>query len=365
MKQNTVFVAFAMLVALSAPAFSQEKDTIKLKKEAKPREVQIIEESYKSIACQIGSAKTQFLWKEIETVEYGNRPKDLAAGVSAVKKSEYAEGLKLLDKVRGQKDLRPIFKQQALFYYAQAAESEGKIEEAIKAYQQLLGEFKQSRYLNKANDRIVACLVAQKKFDEAQKVIAAAKQEATAAKLDDELIREFDLLECTLLENSGKLAEAANAYEKLAGAAGSNATIADLARIGAARAAVAKGGDAGKARATYDQVISNAKEDTSPIVMAAAYNGLGEVQLAEARKDKKAEKAHEALFSVLRGYVVYFPGDNDRTGEYERSMFLSAQAFDLLASLTTDEAAKKQHQDRAKEKKEELSARFPLSPYRR
>lgn len=367
MKPTTTALTLALVFSFAGPGFSQEKDSIKLKKEAKAREgIQILEENYKSVSCQIGGgAKTLFLWKEIETIEYGGRPKDLTQGISAVKKGEFAEGLKLLDKMRTQANLRPVFKQQALFYYAQAAESEGKIEEAIKSYQQLLSEFKQGRFLGKANDRIVACLVAGKKFDEAQKVLATAKKEATDNKLDDELIREFDLLECTLLESAGKLVEAANAYEKLAAAAGGNATIADLARVGAARAAVAKGGDPGKAKATYEEVINKANDQTSAIVLAAAWNGLGEVQLSDAKKEKKAEKAQEALFSFLRGYVVYFPGDNERTSEYERSIFYAGQAFDLLAGLTTDEAAKKQNQERAKEKFQELSGRFPLSPFRR
>lgn len=355
-----------LIAAAAAPALAQEKAVLKSKKDAKPKEVTVLEENYKSVVVQLPGAggKVPYLWKEIETLDYQNKPKELAAGIAAVKKGEFEEGIKLLAKFKGQQNLSGVFRQQALFYIAQAAESLSppNLEEAIATYKQLLQEFKQSRYLQKANDRIVACLVASKKYDEAQKTLAATRNEAVNAKLDEELLREIDFLEASLLEMQNKPAEAANAFEKLSAAAASTPMIADLARVGAMRCQMQKGGDASKAKAVYEDVISKAGEATSHLVLAAAWNGLGEVQLLEGRKDRKPEKIQEALYSVLRGVVLYFPGENDRTSEYERSLFLSAQAFKALADLATDEGVKKLNQQRYGEKIQELKNRYPLSP---
>lgn len=363
MKPRIAVVGLLGIVLGAAPAFAQERANIKSRREPKPREISVVEETYKGVVYSVGAGgRGTYLWKEIESLDYVSRPKELSQGIAAVRKGEYEEGLKLLQRFKAEKGLSPVFRQQALFRCAQAAESTGRVEEAIATYRQLLSDFKQSRFLQQANDRIVACLVATKKFDEAQKALAASRQAAIEARLDEELLREFDFLEAGLLESRGKLSEAANAYEKLSAAASSNPLVADLARIGAARCQYQKAGDASKAKAVCEEVINKANEGTSPVVMAAAWNGLGEVQLQEGRKDRKADKVREALFSVLRGVVQYFPAEHDRTIEYERSLFLSGQAFKSLADLTTDETQKKLNLLRAGEKLQELKNRYPLSP---
>ncbi len=368
MNWKTIFVGCTISVVALSPVFAQqEKDTVRVKKDPKPKEVSILEENYKGVTYSLGAGgKTVLLWKEIESIDYSSRPKELTQAIAQIKRGDSQEALAALRNFKSQQSLRPIYRQQALFYLAQAAETSNPphLDEAITNYRDLLKEFKQSRFLGKANAGIVTCLIATKKYDEATKAIEAARQEATAAKLDDELLRELDLLGCGLLENQGKFVEAANAYDKLAAAVTTaNSDLATLAKIGSARCLVKKGDDPSKARAVFTDAIQKADENSSPVVLAAAWNGLGEIQLAEGRKEKKVDKIQEALYSFLRGVVLYFPGENDRTSEFERSLYYTSEAFRSLAEQSKEEEQKKLYQQRASEKLKDLESRFPLSSF--
>jgi len=366
LSKNIIFTGLLVL-GLSVPLVAQgQRDVIRLKTESKPRETAIVEENYKGVRYSVGRGGTSlYLWKEIDSIEYRGRPKELSRAISLVKKGDYEKGLKRLQKYADQKSLKKVYRQHALFYLAQALESltPPQIDRAIATYRQLLDQFEKSRYLTKANERIVACLIAGKKFGEAHKALDSAREAAVSRRLEDRIIRDLDLVECALLENEGKFVKATNCYEKLKASAASNPEVSDLAGVGAARSLVRNGGDPLRARAVFEAGLRQNDRSISPIVMAAAWNGLGEVLLAEGRKGKNADKVQEALYCFLRGVIQYFPGENDRTSEYERSLFYSGHAFRSLADLLEDKVGKKIHRLRANEKFQELKALYPLSPF--
>ena len=211
--KNVIFTGL-FVVAIAASAFGQGKrDVIRLKDDSTPKEVEILEEDYK--------------------------------GISLVKRGEYPKAWNLLREFKDKKNLPKVYRQHALFYLAQTLESLSppKLEGAISNYRQLLSEFRQSRYLAKANSRIVACLVARGEFGEAHKALNSARKKAVKDRMDEKVLRQLDFLGCTLLENEEKFVEATNCYERLAAAAASNPEVADLALIGSARSLVRKGGN--------------------------------------------------------------------------------------------------------------------------
>jgi len=61
--------------------------------------------------------------------------------------------------------------------------------------------------------------------------------------------------------------------------------------------------------------------------------------------------------------VEYGPAPGEGTSEYERSLASAGRVFQQLSELGTDDASKKQNQQRAKQRLDQLRKEFPSSIY--
>jgi hypothetical protein len=98
-------------------------------------------------------------------------------------------------------------------------------------------------------------------------------------------------------------------------------------------------------------------------VLAGAWNGLGDLALAEATQKRDQDGLRYALFAYLRGAVLYVPERGGTTEEHERARAGAAKAFRSLGELETDATRKKLYLGRAQQLVEQLKNDYPRSRF--
>jgi hypothetical protein len=114
------------------------------------------------------------------------------------------------------------------------------------------------------------------------------------------------------------------------------------------------------AEAKYRGLVSR---DVPALVLAGAWNGLGDIMFAAGKAKPDADVITDALYAYLRGSVLYTPNPGESTLELERSLRGSADCFLALSQIETKPERKNLYAARAKDRIEYLQTKFPNSRY--
>jgi hypothetical protein len=163
-----------------------------------------------------------------------------------------------------------------------------------------------------------------------------------------------------VLEEQKKFPEAERAFQGVAGAAGAEADLVLAAKLALGRCAQR----ANRVKEAQDKFRELVAMDAPNDVLAGAWNGLGDLALAEGTSKRAQDDLRAALFAYLRGVVLYVPERGGTTDEYERALAGSARAFRAVGELENDAARKKQFLSRAQQRQQQLEAEFPRSRYK-
>lgn len=355
-----LFLLFAS--AAAAPATAQDnKDTVQLKS-GNTESGKIKSEDYGGLVIDNKGDKT-IAWKDIQAggIHYANASQYEAAK-DQFDAGKLDEAQKSFEELKGEKNLRNVLKQHALYHLAAIDQRMGRLDEALTGYKELLAAFPKSRYLYQVGENYVTLYAAKKDPTGAGKALDDLSTGAMTASVDPGFGSAVGVLKGRVLEDQKKYAEAQAAYTVAEKATGVEASVVQQAILGQARCAVALK-DNVKAEGLFRKLTTS--PDAGAPVLAGAWNGLGDLMIEEARKAAKPDqdKITDALYCYLRGVVQYVPLPGESTTEYERAQFYSAKCFEYLGSLATKADVKSAYNTAKIVRLDQLRKQFPNSIY--
>jgi tetratricopeptide (TPR) repeat protein len=360
---RATFLAFSAVVAgalcfaptAAAQAKKSDKDTVQLKG-GKAEAGKIQSEEYAGVALEIKPGQTKTIpWTDVAGIDYANAGA-FPDAIEALNSGKLDEALTQLNGLKSGGKLRPPLQQQVQYNLGLVLQRLGKFEEAAAAYKELFETFPKGRYLRMAGENWVTSMLAKDNVNGAEDAlskITLAAQGLQGADFD------INMIKGRVLEAKKSFADARNAYDAAAKAAPANSTAAQEAQLGKARCLVGEGkkGDA-------DPILQELKKTgTSNVVLAGAWNTLGEVATEEGRSKRNSEMLIDALYMHLRGIVQYLPLPGEPTNEYERALFDAAQVCKSISELETNAERKKLYKDRSETNLATLKKAFPNSLY--
>jgi len=345
-----------VLGALSAPARAQQ-DKIVLK-DGKQKVAKILSEDVDRLNYSLEGGSAGLRWEEIESIRYGSADKYYAA-VDVYNAGRIDDALPLLSELAADTKMRPVLRQNVLFFIGLAHERQNKPDEALASYSQLLKDFPKSRYLLDVGGRMLAIYLARGDAAQASKSVEAAVSAAQAAGLAPGVQAGFGLLRGKLLEAQGKFDDATATYNKTVSETGVEPDIVLAAKLGVARCSQGAG-RASEAEQRYREIIAS---DAPANVLAGAWNGLGDLSFDPAYTKRDTEGLLDGLFAYLRGVVLYVPSRGSVSSEHERALAGASKAFKALGDLEKAADKKKTYLDRAKACSDQLARDYPNSIY--
>ncbi len=317
----------------------------------------VLEESLAGLSFQPErGAKKVVAWDAIQTIEYPDAPEELATGLITLGAGNLQSALEQFQTVLATEEMRPMIVQQALFYLAYAQQQLGQVDGALASYAKLFEDFPRSRYLQQAAENVIELHLQKGDAAAAEKLLGDLERGAKDAEGAETVL---GLLQARLLEGQGKQAEAREKYAAVEGLAGAAPSLVQEAKLGRARMLLAEG----KAAETEPLLRGLVMESQNPRVQSGAWNGLGEIALADGRARKNGDRILEALYAHLRTVVQYKPLPGESTAEYERALSGSATCFKYLSELEQNTEKKKLLRDRERERDEQLKREFPNSAF--
>jgi tetratricopeptide (TPR) repeat protein len=344
------------LGALSAPARAQQ-DKIVLK-DGTQKVAKILSEDVDGLSYSLEGGSAGVRWDKVDSIRYGSADKYYAA-VDVFNAGRIDEALPMLQELAADTKMRPVLRQNVLFFLGLAHERQNKPDEALASYTQLLKDFPKSRYLLDVGSRMLAIYLARGDAAQASKSVEAAVSAAQAAGLTPGVAAGFGLLRGKLLEAQGKFDDATGTYNKTVSETGAEPDVVLAAKLGIARCSQGAG-RASEAEQRYREIIAS---DAPAEVLAGAWNGLGDLSFDPAYSKRDTEGLLDGLFAYLRGVVLYVPSRGSASTEHERSLAGASKAFKALGDLEKAADKKKTYLDRAKACGDQLAALYPNSIY--
>lgn len=301
-----------------------------------------------------GARKT-IPWDSVMAVQYGDAPDEFVNGQAALDAGNMELALESYEFVLSDEELRPVIQQQALFYKAHAQLRLGQ-DDAGTTYAELLEGFPEGRFVRAAGENLIDLHLlggdaagARAALDQIRKGLQGVENGPAVA----------DLLEAGLLAASGDHAKAAELFGAVESAAGSDAALAQEARLGRARMLLA-GGQRAEAEPILRALVA---ESESVRVQSGAWNALGEALAADGLARKEAEPILDALYAYLRTVVQYKPLPGESTVEYERALAGAEQCFQHLSELEQNAEKKEVLRNLQRQRLAQLQSEFPNSRF--
>ena len=347
-------LSIAALAWVTAPAArAQETDVVTLK-DGKS-EGKIESEDFAGISVEMkGGAKRTYPWTDVVAVTYGSTP-ELATAIETFTGGRLDEALAQFEELRGAKPRPPVL-QQILLHEAMIHERQGKAEDALKSWTELLTSFPKGRYLRRAADGVVGGLLGANRAAEA---LSELDKIATGAQGVPGFAAEVDVLRGRVHEAQNDAAAAEASYKAAEAAADAPTSAKQEARLGLGRC-LALGGKKAEAETIFRALT---KEDAPPYVLAGAWNGLAAKWRDEGKAKPDIERLYEALYGYLRGVVQYVPRAGEPTLEYQCALAGAAECFTYISQLEKTPEKKRRYAQLAEEHTAQLRAEYPNSPY--
>lgn len=343
------------LFATALPALAQ--DTVTLK-DGKTEQGRVKSADYDGLILEAKGQSKTIEWSTVASIAYKDPPEDYTAGKDAYEAAKWDDALAAFDKVKADTKVRAPIRQDAFYFSASCSLAKGNWDGAIAGFDALRKEFAKTRYLMEAGEGYVMAYSAKKDFGGAAKALDTMSNEAAVAGVPQSFSATVSLLKGRLLEDQNKVTEAAAAYGVAEKASGAPLIVLQQARLGQGRCLLAQKKNA-EAEALFRKLST---EDAPSLVLAGAWNGLGDIWSAEAKSKAEAEqveKLYDAAFAYMRGVVQYGPGPGEPAREYRRSLEGSMNVFRALSQVEKNADRKKVYQQRYTERKEQFEREFP------
>ncbi len=350
---NRAAGAFALLFLALGRVHAQQDKV--LMKDGKERSVKILSEDYDGLWFSLEGGSSAVPWKEVSSIQYANATKYYEA-LDAFGAGDLTTALPLLEALAADTKLRPVLRHGALYHLALAYQKTRDHDRALATFQELLKSFPKSRYLLPVGTNVLSIHLARGDVAAAERALDASLSGRSSG-TDKTVQAGFDLLRGRILEEQQKLPEAERLFEQVANASEVAPELIASAKLALARCAQRKGRTADAERRFRELVVQVAPND----VLAGAWNGLGDIAFEEGTAKRDPDRLRDALFSYLRGVVLYVPGPEGQSDEHERALAGSAKAFRAIGELESNAERKRLFLDRARQRREELAAQFPDS----
>jgi outer membrane protein assembly factor BamD (BamD/ComL family) len=313
-------------------------------------------EDFGGLTIKAGNKAPRLIpWKDVRETTY-RQAEEYVAAQQSLQSGELGKAETEFRALAANTKLRPIVRQQVLFILAGILQDQGKGEEAAKTLKDLMAEFPKGRYLGTSAEILVGTRIAAKDFAGANAELTALE---TATKDFADFRPNLTVLKGMVLEAQNKLTEAATAYSTVGIAPNASPDVKAQADLGTARVLVAQKKPA-DAETLLRKVVA---QDLPGRILAAAWNGLGDLVVEQGKSSKDKDKILEAAFSYLRASVQYPPLPGDPTREYERGLAGSARCFRFIADLEDNTARKELYMSRSKQRLEVLKKEYPDSEF--
>jgi len=344
------------LVALAAPLRAQEaaKDTVTLM-DGTTASGLIQSEDFAGLSLKEGTKVRVIPWKDVRDTNYRGQDEYNAAREAFVA-GRFQDAEADFAKLAAGSKQKPLIRQQVLYHQGVLAEMLGKPADASTAWHDLMTEFPQGRYLGVAAESLVVEKLGAKDFAGAAAELAKIE---TATKDFADFRPNVGVLKGMVLEAQNKTADARAAYDAAAMAAGASADVKAAAALGKARCLMLD-----KKPEEAEPILRGIVTQDAPVrVLAAAWNGLGDIDMDAGNKAKDSDKLLDALFAYLRSSVQYLPLPGESSREYERALAGSARCFAYLAVLEQKPERKDQYNTRSKQRIDQLRREYPDSEF--
>lgn len=347
--------AFLFVAALALPAVAQ--DTVTLK-DGKTEQGRVKSADYDGVVVEAKGAAKTIEWSQVASIAYKDPPEEYVAGIDAYSQQKWDDAIASFDKLKSDSKARGPIRQDALYYTGAAHLSKGNWDGVVATFDVLRKDFPKGRYMLEIGEGYVTAFSAKKDYAAAQKMLDTMNTDAATSGLGQGFSATISLLKGRLLEDQGKIPEAAAAYgvaEKTTGAA---PLVQQQARLGQGRCLLhqKKGSDA---EAIFRKLTG---EDAPNIVLAGAWNGLGDIWKQDAlakTESEQVEKLYDAAYAYMRGVVQFGPGPGESAREYRRSLQGAADTFKGLVAVEKNAEKKKVYQARYQERVDQLNREFP------
>jgi len=355
-KQGFWFTLSITLCAAFLAGSSSAQQAKILLKNGKEKTVMIKEETYRGVEGTAGGASSLTPWPEIDSIRYVGG-EDYHAAVESFQAGKLAEAQPRFEALLADDKIRPPIKQGTLYHLALLAERQGKPEDAIARYESLLEEFPKSRYLLPAGTNLLSIALA--KGDLAGVSRSLEPSLATARDAGAKLQAGIGLLRGRILEEQKQFEEAEQVFESSATSPDADPDTIAAAKLGLARCAQKRGAGA-EAEKRYRELCTL---DASNVVLAGAWNGIGDLSFEQGSAKRDPDALRLSVLAYLRGVVLYVPGREDPSEEYERALAGSSKAFRAIGELDGNAERKKKSLERAKQCRDQLASSHPSSRY--
>jgi tetratricopeptide (TPR) repeat protein len=349
--------AACLLVCAALCGTAQAQDKI-VSKDGKERKAKVLSEDFDGLKLSMEGGSLTVPWKDVDTILYGGATKYHEA-IDAFAAEGPGAAVPLLEEVAADEKLRPVLLHGTLYHLGLAQKQLGNVDASIAAFEKLLQQFPRSRYLVPAGTSLLSLYVAKGDPAGAARTLDAALAAAGSSGSTGGVQVGFDFLRGRVLEEQGKYPDAERLFQSVAGATGDDAHVALAAKLALGRCAQ-RANRNGDAEQRYRELVAQAAPNE---VLAGAWNGLGDLALAEGSAQRDQDGLRSALFAYLRGVVLYVPGRGQATDEHERALAGASRAFRAISELEADAARKKLFQDRAQQRRAQLAAEFPSSRF--
>lgn len=313
----------ALLVVATAGAL--RADEIVLYKGDSQADVTVTAETYEGVVYRKKGipAPQNYPASKVREVIYTKKSKYYEFGEDALAAGDLAKAAEFFKTAAG--PAKNWEKQYGLFQAAECLRLARKLDDAIKAYNELLTAEPKTRFFGDCYERIAMCQRALGKSDEAKKTYEQLKGQVTLKNLDArwELLSDFRLVELDeRADPKGALAK----YEELQGKAAEYPDVANMARLRVGYVLI-QDKQIDKARKFFSDIIKD-RQASDVAVVAGAYNGLGTTYLA--KESPTPADYEQALFPFFR--TIFHYGEQLKGSEllaealYQGGVCLAARA---------------------------------------
>jgi tetratricopeptide (TPR) repeat protein len=296
-----------------------------------------------------------------------SKPADFSKAEAAYEAGNWRSAAELLRKCLKLRDLREVFKQQAMYRLAVCHENLGAPDKAGTAYQELIIAFSDSRYLREAHEGIINSFLARGNYDDAMKAVTDTEKAVKPLRLEPAFMLKLEFLKGRIWEEKKMYADAIRQYQK----AGAEPTleIAGEAKLGIGRCHMGNG-KLQDAEDTYRKIVAEFTGTRADYIKAGAWNGVGDVCLKRAEAipgvpPEKVQLFEQALWAYLRGVICWDRVEmtmkwTGKVDEFAKAMYFSAWCFDRLKdAYKADKAKMDTYKTRAQQLYQETREKFP------
>jgi tetratricopeptide (TPR) repeat protein len=355
---NLVLAAVLLAPAQAGAQAAQQKDRVTTKR-GSVVEGTVQKDTWKEVVVQVGAASQTVPTADVSKVEYYDAPpafKGAMAAIDSEKWSEANSALTSAEEYANSKE-KGVIKPRAWFapylaYFRGFCQMQlGQYDNAIKQFERIRKDFKESRFLPESYDRALQCF--RERQDEKGMLAVETEIGQAPAEIKNELQVRAKKQRAELLYDKNNYGEARAIFDQIKGSG--DPEISRDATAGIIRCLKGLKDTAGLQ--TFCNNVLSAAQD--PGLLLIASNALGDIHFEK----KEWVKAREFY---VQSVVKYNPG---RTGtgierDHEQAIFRLARCYQELMDAAKDAKAKEFFQTAASSAYREVAIEYPSGRYR-